>query len=106
MLESAIMSGTSTLEVNVKRPIFSNRDLRKTFSKLYRKHLISKLNVWLKKRLLDGLSVPEFYGVFVYKFKRLIGRNYVSLQFGKIIIIIIIIIITITIVIIFVPDIH
>ena len=40
--------------------------LRKTFSKLYRRHfeLISKFNVGLKTPLRDGLSEPEFYGDF------------------------------------------
>ena len=33
--------------------------------------LISKYNVGLKKLLSEGLSKPEFYGDFVYKFKKL-----------------------------------
>ena len=51
--------------------------LRKTFSKFYRRHyeLISKYNVGLKTLLNEALSEPEFYGDFVYKFKKLIGRN-------------------------------
>ena len=39
--------------------------LRKTFSKFYRIHY----------ELIDALSEPEFNGVLVYKFKKLIGRN-------------------------------
>ena len=37
----------------------------------YRRHyeLISKFNVGLKSFLNQGLSEPEFYGDFVYKFK-------------------------------------
>ena len=61
--------------------------LRKTFSKLYRRHyeLISKYNVGLKTLLSEGLSEPEFYGDLVYKFKKLIGSNDFSFQFRKII---------------------
>ena len=61
--------------------------LRKAFSKFYRRHfeLISKFNVGLKTLLREGLSEPEFYGDLVYKFMKLIGRNYFSFQFRKII---------------------
>ena len=50
--------------------------LRKTFSKFYRQHyeLVSKFNVELKPLLHRGLSEPEFYGDFVYKFKNIEGR--------------------------------
>ena len=41
--------------------------------------------VGLKTLLREGLSEPEFYGVLVYKFKKLIGRNDFSFQFRKII---------------------
>ena len=46
--------------------------LRKTFSKFYLQHyeLVSKFNVGLKTLLHLGLSVPEFYGDLVYKFKK------------------------------------
>ena len=46
--------------------------LWKVFSKFYRRHykLISKFNVRLKSLLNHGLSEPEFYGDFVYKFKK------------------------------------
>ena len=59
--------------------------LRKTFSKFYRRHyeLISKFNIGLKTLLREGLSEPEFYGDFVYRFKNLIGRNDFSFQFRK-----------------------
>ena len=62
--------------------------LRKNFSKFCRRHyeLISKYNVGLKTILSEGLSEPpEFYGHFVYKFKKLIGINDISFQFRKII---------------------
>ena len=62
-------------------------NLRKTFSKFYRRHyeLISKYNVGLKMLLSNVLSEPEFYGDLVYKFKKLIGSNDFSCQFRKII---------------------
>ena len=46
-------------------------ELRKTFSKFYRRHyeLVSKFNVGLKTLLHQGLSEPEFYGDLIYKFK-------------------------------------
>ena len=46
--------------------------LRKTFSKLFRRHYesVSKFNVGLKSLLHQGLSEPEFYGDLVYKFKK------------------------------------
>ena len=62
-------------------------NLRKTFSKFYRRHyeLNSKFNVGLRTLLREGHSEPEFYGDLVYKFKKLIGRNDFSFQFRKII---------------------
>ena len=62
--------------------------LRKAFSKSYRRHheLVSKFNVGLKSILHQGISVPEFYGDLVYKFKKIIGRTDFSDQFRKIII--------------------
>ena len=60
-------------------------NLRKTFSKFYRRHyeFISKYNVGLKTLLSEGLSEPEFYVDLVYKFKKLIGSNDFSFQFRK-----------------------
>ena len=85
LLESAIMLQTSTLEINVKRPNFSNRaigiiNFEKHFLnfilELCRHYeLICKYNVGLKTLLNEGLSEPEFYGDLVYKFKKLIGRK-------------------------------
>ena len=63
--------------------------LRKTFSKLYRRHyeLIFKFNVGLKSLLLQGLLEPEFYGDLVYKVKTIMGRTTdFSDQFRKMII--------------------
>ena len=63
--------------------------LRKTFLKFCRRQcdFVSKLfNTGLKSLLNQGLSEPEFYGNFVYKFKKIAGRNDFSDQFRKIII--------------------
>ena len=63
--------------------------LRKAISKFYRRHynkLISEFNVGLKSVLHQGLSEPEFYGAFVYKFKTIMGRTDFSDHFRKIII--------------------
>ena len=61
--------------------------LRKTFSKLYRRHyeLASKFNVGLKPLLHQGLSEPESYGDLVYKLKKNKneGRADFSVQFRK-----------------------
>ena len=64
------------------------RQLRKTFSKFYRRHyeLVSKFNVGLKTLLHQGLSEPEFYGDLEYKFKKIVGRADFSDQFRKIIV--------------------
>ena len=61
--------------------------LRKTFSKLYRRHydVVSKFNTGLKSLLIHGLE-PEFYGALVYEFKKRFGRYDFSDQFRKIII--------------------
>ena len=62
-------------------------NLRKAFSKFYRRHyeLISKFNVGFKSLLHQGLSEPEFYGDLVYKFKTIWGMTDFSDQFRKII---------------------
>ena len=51
-------------------------NLRKAFSKFYRRHfeLIEKYHVSLKKLMQQGISNPEFYGDLVYKFKKIIGN--------------------------------
>ena len=63
-------------------------ELRKTFSKFYRRHyeLVSKFSVGLKTPLHQGLLEPEFYGDLVYKFKKIVGRPDFSDQFRKIIV--------------------
>ena len=60
--------------------------LRKNFSKFYRRRyeLVSKFSVGLKTLLHQDLSELEFYGDFVYKFKKkIIGRADFSDQFKK-----------------------
>ena len=66
-----------------------NHKLRKAFSKFYRRHdeLVSKFNVGLKSIFHQGISEPEFYGDFLYKFKTIMGRTDFSDQLRKIIII-------------------
>ena len=61
---------------------------RKTFSKFHRRHLVSKskFNTGFKSFFKQGPSAPEFYGELVYKFKKIVGRNYFSDKCRKIII--------------------
>ena len=51
--------------------------LRKTFPKFYRRYydLISKFQVGLKSILRQVLSEPEFYGDLVYKLKKIVVVN-------------------------------
>ena len=59
-------------------------NLRKAFSKFYRRHneLVSKFNVGLNSLLRQGLSEPEFYGDLVYKFKKIRGMKAVVLKWS------------------------
>ena len=54
----------------------------------YRRHfdIVSKYNVGLKTLLLQGLVEPELYGDLVYKFRKLIGKNYFPFHFKKVIV--------------------
>ena len=58
-------------------------NLRKTFSKFYRRYndLISKFNTGLKYLLRQGLLEPGFNGDLVYKLKKIVGSNNFSAQF-------------------------
>ena len=83
---------TSTLAINCKLSYFLNKVIRiinftKAFSKFYRRYydLKSKFQVGLKSLLRHGLSEPEYYGEFVYKFEKIVGSNNFSTQFIKII---------------------
>ena len=44
---------------------------------------MSKYNVGLKTLLLQGLSEPEFYGDWMYKFRIIIGKNDFPYHFKK-----------------------
>ena len=61
--------------------------LRKVFSKFYRRHsaLVEKHNVSLKTLLQQGISEPEFYGDFVYRFRKNVRKFNFSEQFRKLI---------------------
>ena len=50
--------------------------LRKAFSKFYRRHsaLLEKYSVSLKTLLQQGISEHEFYGVLVYRFRKIVGK--------------------------------
>ena len=47
---------------------------------------MSKYNIGLKTLLPQGISEPECYGDFVYKFRKIIGKNGFSYHFKKIIV--------------------
>ena len=66
---------------------YSYHKVRKAFSKFYHRHseLIVKYNIGLKTLLQQGISKPTFYGDLVYKFKRIVGKPYLSDQFKKIV---------------------
>ena len=84
-------------DFNARNKCFTSKHLKQGYryislesflSKFYRRHheLVSKFNVGLKSLLHQGLSEPEFYGDFVYKFKKIMGKTDLSDQFRKIII--------------------
>ena len=62
-------------------------ELRKAFSKFYRRHsdLVSKFNIELKSLLQQGLSELEFYGDLVYNSEKIYACNDFGTQFRKII---------------------
>ena len=76
------------LTAKLPRQGYRYHKIRKSFSKLYRRHfdIVSKYNVGLKTLLLEGLSEPEFYGDLVYKFRKIIGKNDFPYHFKKIIV--------------------
>ena len=55
-------------------------NLRKAFSKLYRRHsaLVEKYSVSLKTLLQQSISEPEIYGDLVYRFRKIVGKSYFS----------------------------
>ena len=58
------------LTANLLRQGYRYHNLRKAFSKFYRRHFDIVPNVGLKTLLLQGLSEPEFYGDLMYKFRK------------------------------------
>ena len=60
-------------------------NLRKAFSKFYRRHsaLVEKYSVSLKTLLQQGISEPEFYGDLEYRFRKIVGKSNFSEQFRK-----------------------
>ena len=83
-----INTRNKVLTAKLPRQGYLYHKLRKAFSKFYRRHfdIVSKYNVGLKTRLLQGLSEPEFYGDSVYKFRKVIGKNDFPYHFKKIIV--------------------
>ena len=65
------------LTVKLIRQGYRYFKLRKAFSKFYRRHsaLVEKCNVSLKTLLQQGISEPEFYDDFVYRFRKLVGKS-------------------------------
>ena len=59
--------------------------IQKAFSKFNFRHseLIVKYNIVLKTLLQQGISEPIFYGDLVNKFKRIVGKPNLSVQFKK-----------------------
>ena len=76
------------LTAKLLRQGFRYHKIRKAFSKFYRRHfdIVSKYNVGLKTLLLEGLSESEFYGDFVYKLRKIIGKYDFPYHFKKIIV--------------------
>ena len=74
------------LTAKLLRQGYRYHKIRKAFSKFYRRHfdIVSKYYVGLKTPLLQGLSEPEYYGDFVYKFRKIIGKNNFPYHFKKI----------------------
>ena len=60
-------------------------ELRKAFSKFYRRHSTLLEKYSLKTLLQQGISEPEFYGDLVYRFRKIVGKSNFSEQFRKLI---------------------
>ena len=74
---------SKVLTAKLLRQGYRDHKIRKAFSKLYRWHfhIVSKYNVGLKTLLQQSLSEPEFYGDLVYKFRKIIVKNYFPYHF-------------------------
>ena len=92
LLEHLAMLLPSTLPIHCYLINFLNKDISiinfaKTFSKFYRWYydVISKFHVGLKSLLCPRLLESEIYGDLMFKLKKIVGSNYFSGQFVKII---------------------
>ena len=74
-----------TLTAKLLRQGYRYFKLRKAFSKLYRRHSALLYSVSLKTLLQQGISEPEFYGVLVYRVRKIVGKSNFSEQFRKLI---------------------
>ena len=76
------------LTAKLLRQGYGYHDLRKAFSKFYRRHfdLVPKYNIGLKTLLLQGLSEPEFYGDLMYKVRKITGKYGFPYHFQKMIV--------------------
>ena len=54
--------------------------LRKAFSESYRRHLIEKYHVSLKKLMQQGICNPECYGDLIYNYKIIGNPNFSNLS--------------------------
>ena len=73
-------------DFNTRNQILTAKPLKQGYRYHTLRKTFSKFNTVLKSLLKQGLSEPEFYGGFIYKFKKIVGRNDFSDQFRKIII--------------------
>ena len=65
------------LSANLLRQDYRYFKVRHAFSKFYRTHsvLVEKYSVSLKIPLQQGISVPEFDGDLVYRFRTIVGKS-------------------------------
>ena len=77
----------STSAAKLFKQSYRYHQLRKVFSKFYRRHsdLVEKYNVSLRKLLQQGISELECYGDLVYRILQIVGKSNVSEQFRKLI---------------------
>ena len=76
------------LTAKLLRQGYRYHKILKAFPKFYRRHFgtVYKYNGGLKTLLLQGRLEPEFDCDLVYKFRKIIGKNYFPYYFKKIIV--------------------
>ena len=81
------INGNLFLTAKLLKQGYRSHKIRKAFSKFYHRHseLIVRYNIGLTTLLQQGIAEPIFYGDLVYKFKRVVGKPYLSDQFKKIV---------------------